>query len=893
MTDFGIRIRIDTSEGSKIAPIKTSLSDVEGAANRASTVIAKGFADAGGAAESMRQRVAQAVNPFDSLTAALEREQKMLERIHGPGKQYAEDMQTLGSLLERNKISTEEYTAQVERLHRELEKQPGHQEAGNPVEKIEGSLGAVSGLIGGGIAAEGMEIAKSFTEMLEQAHKLEDEYTNLKNATLGFKEAGVSTDATVNDMRELAETLQSKLPETINLYRRLDESADHLGLTHEQIEADVKAFGAAALASGHTLDDAASATGRLSIAMQTGQLDARSLNSILKTMPDVAKAWEAAFHESTPKILKDIQDHKISIRDLMVATAQYSDVVTKGLDGREKTHELSKEEISTNENLLRQRYNVSAADAIADADLDRHAQLLQHNHDGTLKYYDALDAFDAMMKQVNATTGEATSKNYELAHAVGESMANGWHLASDAMDEASAKLGLMLQKLGAMEDKWGEGKSPILGAFGVGMADASKLGNAKEELAKLDKAYELSGGHLLDYAQRRRALTELIGGDEVKLFDEIVVPMQTYNTRVKELSDLLAHGAINASQFETELLKLDQTVGKSAMVNTSDAFIRRHGNGQLTAPQLDISTDGTDTSAPAADPVTQRKLELYRQTRTAAEKYKDELEEINGLGFPEAARTRILADLEVRYGKVGTATEQYARAVKDLNDREAVGLVSAKAVQEEQDKLATKFGKGDAATGMREGIRSIATEMNTAASAQKLLVDGFHGVRDSIVELATTGTTSFGKLFSTIMADLAQLAANKLLKDLLNGGSSGETGGLLASALGGLGGAATGGDFDIPHAANGFAGIVRHQSGGDSHLAMFHVNPGEHVAIRTPEQQAAAQRGHGPVVNNNRVVVQHDPHALLDALDTPEGNRMVIKLVSQPGVRGALKAALK
>jgi len=66
------------------------------------------------------QMLSNTARQFDSLTEAIRREQRILEQIHGPARRYADDLQVLDSLLDRNKISTREYADQVSRLNTQL-----------------------------------------------------------------------------------------------------------------------------------------------------------------------------------------------------------------------------------------------------------------------------------------------------------------------------------------------------------------------------------------------------------------------------------------------------------------------------------------------------------------------------------------------------------------------------------------------------------------------------------------------------------------------------------------------------------------------------------------------------------------------------------------------------
>jgi hypothetical protein len=132
--DYGVRIKLDPGAaiptvkefGDALAKTETKTTATE----RAAVLLGKALYSLG---QSMRadavQGAAMGMRAFDGLTAALQREQAMLARIHGPARQYAEDLQVLDALLSKNTINIEQYADQVTRLNRELEKRP-HQAPG-------------------------------------------------------------------------------------------------------------------------------------------------------------------------------------------------------------------------------------------------------------------------------------------------------------------------------------------------------------------------------------------------------------------------------------------------------------------------------------------------------------------------------------------------------------------------------------------------------------------------------------------------------------------------------------------------------------------------------------------------------------------------------------------
>jgi hypothetical protein len=189
------------------------------------------------------------------------------------------------------------------------------------------------------------------------------------------------------------------------------------------------------------------------------------------------------------------------------------------------------------------------------------------------------------------------------------------------------------------------------------------------------------------------------------------------------------------------------------------------------------------------------------------------------------------------------------------------------------------------------------------AKTSELVHASLRPVATMLVDAARTGEISWQKAGESIVASISEMIVKELeLKaaaaitnaliekpDTSGWGTASSGLGDAAAAL--LGGGSSGGSFDIPHAAHGFAGIVKHQSGEDTHLAMFHVKAGEHVQIRTPEQQQAAQQGGHtvvqPVVRVTNVVDQR--RDLMDAMHGPDGLQAITNHIGKnPGTFRAL-----
>jgi tape measure domain-containing protein len=180
--------------------------------------------------------------------------------------------------------------------------------------------------------------------------------------------------------------------------------------------------------------------------------------------------------------------------------------------------------------------------------------------------------------------------------------------------------------------------------------------------------------------------------------------------------------------------------------------------------------------------------------------------------------------------------------------------------------------------GIARGFNAIEREIrDTAGFTERMIVNAYHGIEDSIVDAFRTGKFEWESFANQIMSDLTRLAIRKAIiggLDLF--GSSGLD--FTASA---------GGDWRIPGFAAG-GGIVRGGGGAtDSVVMPIAVTQGERVIVQTQGQQmrdrdAASSRGPAQPQSLN---IHIDPRALASVLRTPLGVRVLDDVLrSNPGL---------
>jgi hypothetical protein len=865
-TSLGIDIPITITGADKLKSTETGLAGVEAAGERAKTVLAALGRDGSPALEKIRQSTQAATTPFDGLVAALKREQETLDKIQKPLRELAEGHETLDALMRKGMITAEQYTEKLEKLEQAAGKTPKE----GPTGGLESGVGVAGAVIGGGVGAEIVEMGKKFGEIIEAGNRVRDMYIGMQNASIRFTDSARTTDTVIDEQSKLAEELHSTFGPTVELYGRVKEGSDGLNLSHkEQIEL-TKALGEEVQLAGRPLGDAAGLMSRFSFSMQTGHIETRQLTQIMREVPGLVDVWEKAFHKSISAILADVKAGKTGPEELVQAIARSGEGIEKQYAQHKVTNEILKdqflEEQLINDQRLKgmsfsERLNKSNAEA---------AGWTHTIADGMAQVYDAVD--DTQKK----IAGDATEGLRNLG-TITEELEKQWAVIAH---DAENFLGHLQNALG-FEDALFSMQTAAGRAFKLANDEARKIGEAKLHLQALNDV-AAAGGKIVDIDEKRKALLEQIGGEEQKYFDSIKAPMLDAIKHREMLNDYIKQGLVTDREALEASLKLEASIGRRAEINTSDGFIggvrgqraQRFGLGGADTNALDVGAvhfsstrlrdqlefQGAEgsTAAPEKDAALTRIMELYDSTRTAAEKYADEVAEVNRLsiqaGITDDARAKILKNLQVEYNK--SLAEQAHKQDEEVAN-------SLKKHEEDVKKMAESIDKVLEPVG-------------------KTFIDGVKQGKLSLEDMARSGVDALEQILAKAIETKAALALAGLLTPAASGpGTSGNEVNALGLMIPGM---ADGGYLQIPHAADGLKGLVPMRSGRDTHLLRMFVREGEDVTVRTPEQRAAAQSdsgGSAPPVIQNHVHVHDDPRALGDYLGSTEGKRHVVNIMRQ------------
>ena len=220
---------------------------------------------------------------FEGLSQAIGREQAMLDKINGPSRRYEQHLQTLDSLLAKDRISTEQYAEQVKKLNRELERGSTIKPTPAPAAPASsGILGAASGSVKGLAAAAGVLGAR---EVLSMANG----YQELQNRMRVVVGEGESVTQMFRKVDSVAVATRSNLESTTIAYQRLKNATGEMGLSSDDLLRVTERINKAIKVSGAAADESAAAMRQLAQGIASGRLQGDELRSVLENTPYVAK----------------------------------------------------------------------------------------------------------------------------------------------------------------------------------------------------------------------------------------------------------------------------------------------------------------------------------------------------------------------------------------------------------------------------------------------------------------------------------------------------------------------------------------------------------------------------------------------------------------------------
>lgn len=290
------------------------------------------------------------VRSFGSLSEAIRRETEMLERIHGPAKQHAQDVETLNSLYKRGRVSADEYAGALEKISARgggPKRAPStgfdRGEAANLLRSQGGGLGGIAGdaleggtgvLLKAGAIGAGLAMLK---QTLTAIVELGDAYTVLERKANKVAGAFQNTAQVLSSHVRASGALNSSLSETLELSDKVKEATDDMNLTSKQQLDLTRSLGAAVKLSGSDLGEAGGLIDKLSFSLQNGVVTGGEFRSMVKAFPDLMQVMQESTGKSRDELFRMARAGELSADVMIDALQRQGDALENKLGARLET----------------------------------------------------------------------------------------------------------------------------------------------------------------------------------------------------------------------------------------------------------------------------------------------------------------------------------------------------------------------------------------------------------------------------------------------------------------------------------------------------------------------------------------------------------------------------
>lgn len=847
---LNVEIKVDAPGAAQtVASVQAPMEKLEAQGAKTGDALSKGLGAGAPAAEKTKKstdsatealaKMANAGNAFAGITAHFQRQADLLEKLRGPAREYATDLQALDEMLERGAITAGEYARGVTDLNETL---------GDGVEKTEEAKGATERLgeafealklpaVGVGL----LEVGRKLAELAAEAERAQDEYTNLTNKALKFEDANHGQKQIIDDMGVLADSLHTTREKAFELYDTVRDGTDGMRVSYDDQAKMAKEFGLANELAGNGVDQAADSLKRFMYDVASGTVDVRAIKQQMIEVPEIADVWTGAFHTTRAGLLSMLDSGKVGIRDLALA-------LTRPSDALDEMNKKATKIADTNAQMMKkwaEDVNVDVQRGMSGIQAIQMKQLGKNSLYTQIQESDGFGGLVTNNDEADLARGKAALAkfNEEAKTLTGTfgSMGDAWDKAMgkvltaateapELLKKTETAIGGIVAKLDDMAMHGTDAWSQIDTAFGRGVKDSQeysqKIGDAKKglEALRLEVAAHAIGA---DDARKKYEglMTTLNDGRlpaAIKEFDAIHEPARTFREDLAALNGMLAEGVIQWDEYDQQMQKV-QSEAVDPMVKLLD---------RINAP-MEEQTRGLALAAQA-----------YSVGTITLEQYNNELDRLYKLtNLEHDARSQTTPLGPADFASVPTP-QSYAHGL-GTKAYEANQNYYSKAEKQQYDEF--EKGATDAISGVDRGLKQLRDNtLDIGKTMTEEITGAFGKMNDSIVAMVTTGKADFGQLATFIEQALAKIALQEIEIGLISAFGGGGAG-----AVAKIAGSWAGSDTTIPHAANGYAGKVAGVGGVDTRLFAAMVSPGETVSIRTPEQNAAAQRSSSstPTVN--------------------------------------------
>ncbi len=292
----------------EVAKIGAGMDGLEQKSKRIGAVIANGTRNGAAGFDAQATSVHKLASVLDGtlnkafagITAQVEREQKMFDRLHGPMKQAAQDFRDLESLWRQGKVAASAYANEIDRLANILPKVKTPELGGiagqtartnQAIDTI--GLGPppaakkfdASAITGGMAAAAGAFAGGAYVakEILE----LSDSYTNLENRLRQVAGSQSNLNTLMSATKGVADRTRSDWTATGEAYVRMIGATKQLGVSQDRALRITETLSMAIQQSGANSSEAAAGTLQLMQGLASGAVmgdEFRSINEQLNPL---------------------------------------------------------------------------------------------------------------------------------------------------------------------------------------------------------------------------------------------------------------------------------------------------------------------------------------------------------------------------------------------------------------------------------------------------------------------------------------------------------------------------------------------------------------------------------------------------------------------------------
>lgn len=290
-------------------------------------------------------KLMQAGKAFEGLSAQLAREAEMLDRINGPAREFAQNLQALEMLHRKGQVTAAQYAVELQRI----------KEASGPSMQLNNGMRP-----DGKIAGAAKEVASGANELMSEAGitglgsiattataavgalalglvHLGDRYIELQNTAQKFADGQHDVDTVLTDQLSLSVQLHASLGSTMELYDAVRDGTDELGLSYEHQIRLTRELGEATTLAGRGIEGAAGIAETLSYAMAAGSISGRELKGVMKQVPEIADLLSAKFGKSRAELVAMANQGKITSQDLIDAFDKAGDALDAKMNKRLET----------------------------------------------------------------------------------------------------------------------------------------------------------------------------------------------------------------------------------------------------------------------------------------------------------------------------------------------------------------------------------------------------------------------------------------------------------------------------------------------------------------------------------------------------------------------------